>query len=88
MIVNVLDTLERWTNAKLTGGVHRVSIPEGIRDENGVTLNERFSMAYLFKAERNVSVGPLEQFMNFDKANFPSITALEFQKWRNNTLYT
>lgn len=89
MIVNVGDTLERWTNAKLTGGVHRVSVPQGITDENGATtLNERFSMAYLFKAERNMSVGPLPQFMNFDKENFPSITALEFQKWRNNTLYT
>lgn len=88
MIVNVGDTLERWTNAKLTGGVHRVEVPEPLKGENGVVLPERFSMAYLFKAERNMSVGPLPQFMNFDKNNFPHISALEFQKWRNNTLYT
>ncbi|KAM3064944.1 hypothetical protein ACMFMG_011228 [Clarireedia jacksonii] len=89
MIVNVGDTLQRWTNGKLFGCVHRVTIPESMKHEEGGALPERFSMAYLFKAQRDVSVGPLSKFVTYDNpAKYPDMNALEYQSLRNNLLYT
>lgn len=88
MVVNVGDTLQHWTNAKLTGGVHRVTIPEAMKEKNDVVVPERFTAAFLFKAERNVSIGPLPHFVGCDASDNLNMTALEFQKLRNNTLYT
>lgn len=46
MIVNVGDTLERWTNGKLFGGVHRVAIPEPmLKDGEEAVLPERYSVS-------------------------------------------
>lgn len=88
MIVNVGDTLTRWTNGKITGGVHQVTTPEAMKGESGLILPPRMSMAYLFKAERNVSVGPLPKFVSStEPAKYPNITAFEFQKWRNSIVY-
>ena len=45
-------------------------------------------MAYLFKAERNVSVGPLPKFVSsLEPAKYPDMTAFEFQKRRNSIMY-
>ncbi|KAL2864799.1 Clavaminate synthase-like protein [Aspergillus lucknowensis] len=89
MIVNVGDTLTRWTNGKITGGVHRVTTPEAMKEESGLIVPPRISMAYLFKAARDVSVGPLPKFVSSaEPAKFPDITALEFQKWRNSIVYS
>ncbi|PWY80873.1 Clavaminate synthase-like protein, partial [Aspergillus sclerotioniger CBS 115572] len=88
MIVNVGDTLTRWTNGKITGGVHRVTTPETMKNENGLIIPSRMSMAYLFKAGRNVSVGPLPKFVSSAMpAQYPDMTALEFQRWRNSIVY-
>ena len=89
MIVNVGDTLQRWTNGHLVGGVHRVTTPATLKDSAGVTLPERTSMAYLLKAERTVSVGPLPQFVSKDMpAKYDDMTALDWQQMRNGILYT
>lgn len=89
MIVNVGDTLQRWTNGKLIGGVHRVTIPEPLKKDVGIVLPERFTMAYLFKAQRTTSVAPLPKFITADNpAKYPDMNALQFQQWRNNILYT
>ncbi|ETS81754.1 hypothetical protein PFICI_06756 [Pestalotiopsis fici W106-1] len=88
MIINVGDTLTRWTNGRITGGVHQVSVPEAFKDESGMIVPSRMSMAYLFKAARDTSVGPLPKFVSQDEpAIFPDITALEFQRWRNSIVY-
>lgn len=89
MIVNVSDTLQRWTNDELQGGVHRVTIPEHLKKGCHTVLPERFTMAYFFKAERQVSVGPLPNFVdNERKPRYDDITALEFQQRRNEMMYT
>ena len=89
MIVNVGDTLTRWTNGKITGGIHQVTAPEAMKGESGLMLPPRMSMAYLFKAERNVSVGPLPKFVSStEPAIYPDITAFEFQRWRNSIVYS
>lgn len=88
MIVNVGDTLTRWTNGHITGGVHQVTAPEAMKGQSGMVIPSRMSMAYLFKAERNVSVGPLPKFVSpTQPAIYPDITALEFQQWRNSQVY-
>ncbi|PYI10695.1 Clavaminate synthase-like protein [Aspergillus sclerotiicarbonarius CBS 121057] len=89
MIVNVGDTLTRWTNGKITGGVHRVIAPETMKNERGLMIPSRMSMAYLFKAGREVSVGPLPKFVSSTvPAQYPDMTALEFQRWRNSIVYS
>ena len=88
MIVNVGDTLTRWTNGRITGGVHQVTTPEAMKGTSGLLLPPRTSMAYLFKAKRNVSVGPLPKFVTPTKpAKYLDVTALEFQRWRNSIVY-
>jgi isopenicillin N synthase-like dioxygenase len=89
MIVNVSDTLQRWTNDELMGGVHRVTIPEPLKTEHNIMLPERFTMAYFFKAMRTTSVAPLPKFVSDrNPAKYPDITALDFQQWRNNMMYS
>lgn len=89
MIVNVGDTLTRWTNGKILGGIHQVTTPEAMKGEKGLMLPPRLSMAYLFKAQRNVSVGPLPKFVSAtEPAKFSDITALEFQRWKNSIVYS
>ncbi|KAL9122708.1 MAG: hypothetical protein Q9187_000746, partial [Circinaria calcarea] len=84
MIINISDTLQRWTNDNLQAGVHQVTIPYHTKTDRVVMLPERFSMAYFFKAAREVPVGPLPMFVNSQQpTKYRSMTALEFQQWRN-----
>ncbi|EHK21337.1 uncharacterized protein TRIVIDRAFT_93146 [Trichoderma virens Gv29-8] len=88
MILNVGDTLTRWTNGRITGGMHQVAVPEAMKGESGLVIPSRMSMAYLFKAGRDTSVGPLPKFVSTkEPAIYPDITALEFQRWRNSIVY-
>ncbi|KAI9371759.1 Clavaminate synthase-like protein [Aspergillus egyptiacus] len=88
MIVNVGDTLTRWTNGRITGGIHRVTTPDAMKEGSGLIVPPRISMAYLFKAARDMTVGPLPKFVSStEPARFPDITALEFQRWRNSIVY-
>ena len=87
MIVNVSDTLQRWTNDVLKAGIHRVTVPNTIVDEEAV-VQERFSLTYFFKAGRHVSVGPLNTFISPERPpRFQDMTALQFQKLRNSKMY-
>lgn len=88
MIINVGDTLTRWTNGRIIGGMHQVTVPQTMKGEKGLVIPSRMSMAYLFKAGRDTSVGPLPKFVSADEpAIYPEITAIEFQRWRNSIVY-
>ncbi|KAJ6180404.1 Oxoglutarate/iron-dependent dioxygenase [Penicillium mononematosum] len=87
MIVNVGDTRTRWTNGNITGGIHQVTTPESMKGESSLVIPPRMSMAYLFKAESNTSVGPLPKFVSKEPAKYPEITAFEFQQWKNSIMY-
>lgn len=88
MIVNVGDTLTRWTNGKITGGIHQVTTPDALKGKSGLVLPSRMSMAYLFKAGRDTSVGPLPAFVTEENsARYAELTAFEFQRWRNSIVY-
>ena len=54
MIMDVSDAFHRWANNVLKAGKHRVTVPNEMKDEAKTILKERFSMAYFFKAERQL----------------------------------
>jgi isopenicillin N synthase-like dioxygenase len=89
MIINVGDTLHRWTNGKILAGVHQVTVPEALKGMRDVVIPSRISMAYLFKAGRDVSLGPLPRFVSATHPpQFPDMTAGEYQSWRNSVIYS
>lgn len=89
MIINVGDTLNRWTNGKILGGVHQVTIPEALKGMRDVVIPSRISMAYLFKASRDVSLGPLPKFVSAtNPARYSDMTSGEYQSWRNSVIYS
>ncbi|KAI1750362.1 hypothetical protein F4782DRAFT_509445 [Xylaria castorea] len=89
MIVNAGDTLMRWTNGRVVAGIHQVTIPEGLKRMDEVTLPERYSVAHLFKAQRQVSIAPLGQFITAEEpAKYPDISALQYHRQVQNLLFT
>lgn len=89
MIVNAGDTLMRWTNRRVFAGVHRVTVPEGLKKVDEGMLPERYSVAYLLKAQRQVSIAPLRQFVSADEpARYPDISALQYHRQLQNLLFT
>lgn len=59
IVVNVAETMERWTNGTLRAGVHRV-IPSRAGSESLKELvPERYSSPFFVKADRHANVGPL-----------------------------
>ncbi|KAI1299864.1 hypothetical protein F5Y03DRAFT_364978 [Xylaria venustula] len=95
MIVNAGDTLMRWTNGMVVAGIHQVTIPEGMKGvkgeegEGAVIIPERFSVAHLFKAERQVSIAPLKEFVSeSEPAKYPEMSALQYHRQVQNLLFT
>ncbi|KAL9047248.1 MAG: hypothetical protein Q9214_000131, partial [Letrouitia sp. 1 TL-2023] len=64
MVVNVSETLQRWTNGYVPAGLHRVNVPETLENQQYGEIPERYSIAYFCKADREASVGPLKQFIH------------------------
>ena len=78
LVVNVSETLQRWTNGVLPAGLHRVNIPEDMEARSSGVVPERFSVAYFCKADREASVGPLTQFLREGvESKYDDITAIE-----------
>lgn len=85
MIVNVSETLQRWTNGRLPAGLHRVGVPPELDGREGAegVLEERFSVPYFCKADRAATVGCLEPFVGpGSKAAYEDITAIEYHRQR------
>ncbi|KAG8630953.1 hypothetical protein KVT40_000093 [Elsinoe batatas] len=83
MIVNVSETLERWTNGKLKAGVHQVTIPAYLNGSKTGLVPARISVPYFVKADRNASVGPLPEFLvDGEEPRFDEMTALEYHMHR------
>ena len=88
MVVNVSETLQRWTNGTLGAGLHRVNVPEELEDKDTGFLPERFSIAYFCKADRGASVGPLKQFVKAGvKPKYEDISAIEYHQQRLQSAY-
>jgi isopenicillin N synthase-like dioxygenase len=88
MIVNTSDTFTRWTNARVTAGIHQVNVPPTMSAVGEGYIPERYSSVFFFKAHRQVSVGPIKHFVTEQTpAKFPDITALEFHREMTDILY-
>ncbi|KAL4886500.1 hypothetical protein BJY04DRAFT_73870 [Aspergillus karnatakaensis] len=84
VVVIVSETMQRWTNGLIPGGLHRVTRP---RECEGETVPERWSLVYFNKADRDVNVGPLREFLQGREAVYEDLTALEYQTLRNAAHY-
>ena len=64
MIVNIADSLSRWTNDTLRSANHRVTIPRNMKDQDipDGTVPERLSIGFFGKADPDVSLRPLAEF--------------------------
>ncbi|KAI4253003.1 MAG: hypothetical protein LQ352_003955 [Teloschistes flavicans] len=89
LVVNVADTLQRWTNDLIPAGLHQVTIPAGRRHETVGRLHDRFSIAYFVKSNREESVGSLSDFVSEDRsARYESISAIDYHERKHTVLYT
>lgn len=88
MVVNVSETLQRWTNGHLRAGLHRVSLPEHLVGKESGTVPERYSVAYFCKADRAASVGPLKEFVQQGCApRYDDISAIDYHLRRLQSAY-
>ncbi|KAB2569573.1 Oxoglutarate/iron-dependent oxygenase [Lasiodiplodia theobromae] len=91
MVVNISETLQRWTAGALPAGLHRVTAPKAVGgdDDEDAVVPERYSIAYFCKAAREARVSPLEPFRAADAAaeEADGMTALEYQQKRLLTAY-
>ena len=88
LIVNVADTLQRWTNNIVPAGLHQVTVPGDRRNEAGAILQERFSIAYFMKSNREESVGSLPEFVTEERpAEYEQVSAIDYHKQRHALLY-
>ncbi|KAH8819905.1 2OG-Fe(II) oxygenase-like protein [Xylogone sp. PMI_703] len=86
LIVNISETLQRWTDDQLPAGLHRVSIPKDIEEKlNGdknAEVPRRYSIAYLCKADRQAPVGTISAFQVGDAPRYKDMTASEYHRSR------
>lgn len=89
LIVNVSETLQRWTNGLLPAGLHRVSPPWNLEaNKEDITVPERYSIVYFCKADRDASVGPLKPFVPEDtEPVYENMSALAYQQKRLQSAY-
>lgn len=83
MIVNISETLQRWTNNRIPAGLHQVTLPPSMKSLSKGVIPERYSVAFFCKADRDASVGPLASFVSAETpAAYSDTTAIEYQRQR------
>lgn len=88
MVVNVSETLQRWTNDVLPAGLHRVNVPENMASAEDGMLPERFSVAYFCKADRDAPAGSLDCFVpQGSDPLYKPMTAIEYHQQRLQSAY-
>lgn len=88
LIVNVSNTLQRWTNNVIRAGLHQVSLPLMSGGLAADTCPERYSAVFFLKAHRDTCVGPLPHFVTVDRpAAYTAMTAIEYQRQMTQVLY-
>ncbi|EUC43580.1 hypothetical protein COCMIDRAFT_100510 [Bipolaris oryzae ATCC 44560] len=85
LLINVGDTLERWSNGRIPAGLHQVAASGETEDG---TLPERYSVAFFLKANRKTSAGPIPIFVpKGTKSKYEEMTALEYHRRRTAIMY-
>ena len=88
MIINVGDSLQRWTNDKLRSAVHKVTLPRSLKDANATCVDSRYSIAYFGKPKRAVDCGVLEPFIVPGiPLKYTHMTAWEYNQSKQLRLY-
>lgn len=88
MVVNVSETLQRWTNNRLPAGLHRVNVPEQMAGKTEGLLAERYSIAYFCKADRDAPAGSLPEFVpRGSDPLYKPLTAIEYHRQRLQSAY-
>lgn len=87
LVINVAETLTRWTNNRLPASLHRVTPPMTLKPAEGI-VPERYSIVYFTKADRDASVAPLSFYTaTGETSNYEAMSALEYQQRRLLTAY-
>lgn len=87
LVVNVAETLTRWTNNRLPASLHRVTPPITLKPDEDI-VPERYSIVYFTKADPKACVAPLSYYTaTGEKTKYEAISALEYQQRRLLTAY-
>ncbi|KAF2762357.1 oxidoreductase [Pseudovirgaria hyperparasitica] len=85
LLINVGDTLERWTNGRVQAGLHQVTVPSDVKGE---VFPERYSVAFFLKANRATSAGPIPLFVpEGTTSKYKEMTALQYHAHRTAIMY-
>lgn len=88
IILNISETMQRWTHDALPASLHQVTIPPEMRDQPKGIIPTRYSIAYFCKADREASVGSLPTFIPENgHAKYENMTALEYHQKRLQAAY-
>ena len=88
LIVNVAETLQRWSNGRLKAGLHRVTIPPSMEPGEEGSLPTRRSIVYFCKANRQASVAPLPDLVDEKHApKYDDLTFLAYHQKRIQSAY-
>ena len=88
MSIYISDSLEHLTNGFLRAGIHQVVTPIGIDARASGVLPERSSIACFLKADRETSVGPLQNYITAERPRtHRDMTALDLHRKRVGQLY-
>ena len=77
MIVNIGDCIQRWTNNRLRSTSHRVVFPS----EENTWVQDRYSIAYFGKPNREQSVGTLRELLREGESpKYEDISAWQYNQ--------
>ncbi|KAL1602889.1 hypothetical protein SLS59_004544 [Nothophoma quercina] len=83
MVINIGDSLQRWTNDRLRSTVHRVTIPiNADAKEDEIVIPSRYSVVFFGKPNRDVSLYPFPEFLKDKESKYEDITAGEYNQRR------
>lgn len=79
IIVNIGDFLQRWSNGKLRSAVHRVVLPQTYLESTKGRIEDRYSIVYFGKPNRDAIVGAMPEFVDQDHSSkYDNVTAWEY----------
>ena len=88
LILNIGDSLQRLTNDTFRAACHRVTYPPAVRAGDEVVIQERFSVAYFVKPNRQASLLPLGEFVtDATPCRYGHVTAWEWNNRRITKLF-
>ncbi len=88
IILNVGDYMQRWTNGKLRSQVHRVVLPPSLMSSQDGRVEDRYSVVYFGKGNRETSAGPLEEFISEkNPAKYEDMTVMKYAQTKYKYLF-